>query len=291
MAKDASTLTLLECSEKQRARYQEQAKKCPTPFLYKALKLMNECDINYRQSHNKRLLTELTLIQVAQLTQPDEETPGAGRRPAKRLKPIFTHVTVEVRPVAQGVAAANVRTPQNDSQPSAPAPTAAGAAPQGRPAQPVLKISSLGSSVSRMRQMRDAKTETKVYQVSEGMNSAFDQTLLGQKWLMMCNRMPESEVAMSQRMKMMTPSITDYPAFEVVVDNDVVLGYMEKIKGRIVATLAQELHNSSLQMTLRLATHEELKKKALTRMEVFNAMVEGNKAVAKLKEVFGLELA
>ena len=56
MAKDPQTLPLLEVSDQQRERYQEQAKKCETRFLYQALKLMNQCDINYRQSSNKRLL-------------------------------------------------------------------------------------------------------------------------------------------------------------------------------------------------------------------------------------------
>ena len=83
MAKDKQTVTLLEVSEKQRQKYVEQAAKCPVKFLYKALKIMNECDINYRQSSNKRLLVELTLIQVAQITQPDDDTPGAGRSPKK----------------------------------------------------------------------------------------------------------------------------------------------------------------------------------------------------------------
>lgn len=74
MARDAQTLPLLETSERQRQRYQEQAKKCPLPFLFKALKIMNECDVNYRQSSNKRLLVELTLIRVAQITQPTTMT-------------------------------------------------------------------------------------------------------------------------------------------------------------------------------------------------------------------------
>lgn len=93
MAKDKQTVTLLEVSEKQRQKYVEQAAKCPVKFLYKALKIMNECDINYRQSSNKRLLVELTLIQVAQITQPDDDTPGAGRSP-KRLKSLFKNIVM-----------------------------------------------------------------------------------------------------------------------------------------------------------------------------------------------------
>lgn len=61
MAKDTKTLSLLETSDTQKAKYQQQAQKAPTAFLYKALQITNKCDINYRQSSNKRLLVELTL--------------------------------------------------------------------------------------------------------------------------------------------------------------------------------------------------------------------------------------
>ena len=105
MAKDKQTVTLLEVSEKQRQKYVEQAAKCPVKFLYKALKIMNECDINYRQSSNKRLLVELTLIQVAQITQPDDDTPGAGRSP-KRLKSLFKNIVMSHPKAAQQVAVA-----------------------------------------------------------------------------------------------------------------------------------------------------------------------------------------
>ena len=67
MAKDTQTLPLLETSEEQKAKYVEQAKKAPTPFLYKALQLMNNCDVQYRQSSNKRLLVELTNLYQGQL--------------------------------------------------------------------------------------------------------------------------------------------------------------------------------------------------------------------------------
>ena len=79
MAADESTLKLIETSDALRQRYAEQAKKCPVKFLYSALKILNECDVKYRQSSNKRLLVELTLIEVAQILQPDDD--GVGRGP------------------------------------------------------------------------------------------------------------------------------------------------------------------------------------------------------------------
>ena len=87
MSKDESTLKLLETSKEQTAKFKAQAQKCPTSFLYQALKVLNQCDVCYKQSSNKRLLVELTLIEVAQLTQPDDGV-SAGRGP-KRLKILF----------------------------------------------------------------------------------------------------------------------------------------------------------------------------------------------------------
>jgi DNA polymerase-3 subunit gamma/tau len=120
MARDEQTLPLLEVSDQQRERYKQQAKKCSAPFLYKALQLMNQCDINYRQSSNKRLLTELTLIEIAQITQPDEGA-GSGRKP-RRLKSLFKQLIQQAQPkkAAPQVAAAEpvVSTPSVDSSKS-----------------------------------------------------------------------------------------------------------------------------------------------------------------------------
>lgn len=86
VSKDAATLPLLEVGASIRQRYQEQAQKCPLQFLYRAMKLCNDCDLNYRASKNKRLLVELTLIQVAQLTTEGDDVSG-GRGPKQTINP------------------------------------------------------------------------------------------------------------------------------------------------------------------------------------------------------------
>ena len=77
VSRDACTLPLLEVSDEMRERYKAQAAKCSPKFLYRALKICNDCDLNYRISKNKRLLVELTLIQAAQA---DEDDDSCGRR-------------------------------------------------------------------------------------------------------------------------------------------------------------------------------------------------------------------
>lgn len=114
VSRDTVTLPLLEVSDNIRARYAEQAKKCDVKFLYRAIKLCNDCDLNYRTSKNKRLLIELTLIQVAQLTTDDADA-YCGRSPKKRLKPLFTQPAA-----ADNTQAATKPNPQ-DKAPAVPA--------------------------------------------------------------------------------------------------------------------------------------------------------------------------
>jgi DNA polymerase-3 subunit gamma/tau len=74
---DEATLVLLEVGASLRERYRITAKKCSDKLLFKAIELANQCDLNYRQSRNKRLLLELTLIQICQLT---DNTAEAGEK-------------------------------------------------------------------------------------------------------------------------------------------------------------------------------------------------------------------
>lgn len=64
IAKDASTLKLLEVSGSLKERYQVQSELSPVSFLANALKICNDCDIQYRMSKNKRLTVEIALLKM-----------------------------------------------------------------------------------------------------------------------------------------------------------------------------------------------------------------------------------
>ncbi|PIF06690.1 MAG: hypothetical protein CSA36_00395 [Draconibacterium sp.] len=68
VCKDPETLRLLEVSNEVKERYKKQAQDAERNFLVDALQISNECDFQYKLSQNKRLLVELALIRIAQLT-------------------------------------------------------------------------------------------------------------------------------------------------------------------------------------------------------------------------------
>lgn len=68
VCKDARTAELFEVGASIRERYVTMSQRCPNEFLYRAIEITNECDLNYRVSKNKKLLVELTLIRLCQLS-------------------------------------------------------------------------------------------------------------------------------------------------------------------------------------------------------------------------------
>ncbi len=302
MAKDAQTLPLLEVSQQQRERYQQQAQRCPTPFLYKALQLMNQCDLGYRQSSNKRLLVELTLIEVAQITQPDEG-PASGRRP-RRLKSLFKQLIRQSQPqtaAPQVAAAATANQTKETTRRSSDgvSPVAPSATESPKPAaapQPKVKLGALGMSWNNLRNMSKAP-KMNILPGTMGAERQtgderiqFTQEDLELQWMSMCNRMPQTLVGIATRMKNMTPVITDLPKVEVVVGNELIQAEMEKIRGSIQNTLRMYLHNSGIELTIRVDEHRE-EVKLLTRGEQFEELTKSNPAVEKLREAFSLVLA
>lgn len=294
MAKDPQTVTLLEVSEKQRQKYVEQAAKCPVKFLYKALKIMNECDINYRQSSNKRLLVELTLIRVAQITQPDGDTPGAGRSP-KRLKSLFKNIVMSRPKAAQQVAVAGKKLSYKTERTAEAAtiasePTAEESV-KPNPMTKKLKLDNIGITFAGIKK---AETEIKAVKEPEvknkDENETFDQDFLELQWLSMCNRMPPKMTGLASRMRNMTPRITKHPNIELTVDNQNLLDQVNEIKGRIRATLAEALHNGNIQIELKLAKAEEVGP-MLTPKEMFDEMRKKNPIIDKMCATLNLELA
>jgi DNA polymerase-3 subunit gamma/tau len=73
VSKDESTLRLLEATPAIKKRYLEQTGNCPVAFLFKALEIGNNCDLNYKSTKNPRLHIELSLIRLCRLMHEDDE--------------------------------------------------------------------------------------------------------------------------------------------------------------------------------------------------------------------------
>ena len=328
VAKDAMTLPLLEVGASIRQRYQEQAQKCPLPFLYRAMKLCNECDLNYRISKNKRLLVELTLIQVAQLTTGEDDGSG-GRSPKKILKPVFTQPAAAEQPqvasatpaqqnpahpsssspqpaVGNATAARQVQAPSvaQSVSPSYPNATASPTSPQGAATSqlvreeqrkvPVMKMSSLGVSIKHPQRGQEtqhiAATTAPKVEIQQEEDLIFNDRDLNYYWQEYAAQLPKEQNALAKRMQMLHPALfKNSTTFEVVVDNEMAAKDFTALIPQLQEYLRGRLRNSQVAMKVRVSEASETVR-PVGRVERFQMMAQKNQALMQLKEEFGLEL-
>ena len=329
VAKDAVTLPLLEVGASIRQRYQEQAQKCPLPFLYQAMKLCNECDLNYRISKNKRLLVELTLIQVAQLTTGEDDGSG-GRSPKKTIKPVFTQpaaaqqsqvasaTSVQQNPVhsspsstpTQGAGYTTVaRQPQMPAATQPASPSSTNVAASSTPSQgarvpqmvreeqrkvPVMKMSSLGVSIKNPQRGQEiqntAATAAPKVQMQPEEDLMFNDRDLNYYWQEYAAQLPKEQDALMKRMQMLRPALfKNSTTFEVVVDNEMAAKDFTALIPELQEYLRSRLRNSQVVMKVRVSEVAETIR-PVGRVEKFQMMAQKNQALMQLKEEFGLEL-
>ena len=302
---DPQTASLLELSDDIRQRYVEQAKRCKAQWLYRAIRLCNDCDQAYRTSRNKRLQVELTLIECAQAT---DDEPGAGHRPAHILKPIFSLLAAAVKETAPAVvpdaspsSKASSETPADPA--SATAPTTS---PTGRksplpatnvPKRLTLKINKLAPSIRRQTATPATDTpstaapETSASAPSQNRDLVATEVLL--QWQAFINTMPKEETALAQRMKIMQPAIMDAHegSIEVLVENSEIADMMNGIAHRIAAFLQSILQHSGITITFRVPEKGQEIVKPLNKREQLLHFCDLNPSLITLGKSFKLELS
>lgn len=315
VSKDLVTLPLLEVGASIRQRYQKQAQKCPLTFLYRAMKLCNDCDLSYRTSKNKRLLVELTLIQVTQLTTEGDDVSG-GRSPKQTIKPVFTQPAAAqqsqaISPSPASVASSPVTQPSVHNGASAQqsqSNEASNAATSAVPSQgagipsvakeerkiPVMKMSSLGVSIKHPQRGQEAqntvKTDTAQVQALPEEDYIFNDRDLNYYWQEYAGQLPKEQVALAKRMQVIRPVLlNNSTTFEVLVDNEMAAKDFNALIPELQEFLRGRLKNSKVAMTVRVSEATETVR-PVGRVEKFQMMAQKNQALMHLKDEFGLEL-
>lgn len=313
VSRDPQTLPLLEVAESVRQRYSEQAARCTPKFLYAALRLCNDCDINYRASRNKRLLVELTLIQVAQLLQEDE-APASGRRPTRRLLPIFAPAPAQTAatgapkavpsaPASQQrsgtpqpqVATSYIPTPAAETQPAKAASTSPVTFRAGRLSTPSL--SQREATPTEVTATAAAPTEAKPKAMR---NESFTLDSLTHYVLRYAQVLPREHSPVAERLKGIATDKgrlsfeldpeTGMPKVKALVDNPSAAQFLQEFAPYIAQYLRDALRNDGIQVFFEVTTNENVQRRAFTPRERLTQMLEKSEDLKELVKALKLEL-
>ncbi len=297
VSRDPQTVGFIEASDEVRQRYKEQAQKCKPQFLYSAIRLCTDCDINYKQSQSKRLLVEITLIEVAQLTQ--EDSPSSGRRPKKTLKPLFTQQAGATQQQGANAQVMNTTPQAGGSAAQSATPRLTPPPVQQRSAPRLSTFSIKGSMASGANSGTKTSTQPSYAELAQATSSQqanvvaenrpVDTTSLLTAWREFANNLPQEDTAMANRLRDTEPILIDGNSFEVLANNELVESEFRAFIPRILPFMRQRLGNSSLTMDVRIRKQEE-KQRAYNRVEQFNMMCQMNDALKLLQQEFDLEL-
>ena len=289
---DSQTTSLLEVSNDIRQRYIEQAKRCKTQWLYRTIRLCNDCDQAYRTSRNKRLQVELTLIECAQAT--DEEA-SAGRRPVRILQPIFSLLSVADKEAAP----AKVEPQASDLPKQAPLPSTPLPPINTTRKRPTLKIGQLSPTIhlssdkkDKISQQLTSSAPDATTETATNSNQDLVNTDVILQWQAFINTMPQEETALAQRMKIMQPFIKDAHAgkIEVAVENDEIAQMMNQIAARLTSFLQSALKHSDLSISFIVPQADQKVIKPFNKRQQLRHFCDLNPALISLGKTYKLEL-
>lgn len=315
MCRDASTAKLMETSESIRARYLQQTRICPLPFIINALEINNKCDISYRTSNNKRLLVEVTLIQLCQIqgvnqaaqaaASPAPAAAAAAVAPREAEKPAegdqakaagypasaapeLTKAEDPPAPVSASPAETKPRLPEPDPVAPQTAPDTEIPAPStGKPSgtRTVMPVTlSIKSAISQANQ-NAAKPEADHHRTTQ-----FTGSQLAEAWNTFAAGIKEESTLLYSALTGHLPVIGDGNVLSLELENRVLEAEFNRNKTDLITYLKNSLKNDFISIETSVSEQVIEVKKPYSEKEKFEQMAEKNPLIKTLRDQLDLGL-
>ena len=279
LGRDERLLDLMEVSRQLKARYTEQAQKCSQYFLLKTLDLANQCDLNFRNSNNKRLHVEICLMKMYYVEgQSATQTQTQMRQAAQQVQ-AQPQPQPQVRQSVQQVQSQPQVQPQPQVSTQAPAPT---------------QTQTQTPTVARVGRGRvgtisiTAEEPKKAEIVEEVWNTPFTQEQLTAAWNSFVEKYQNASPVFVAGIKNAEPKMLGQNTVCFKIDNILVVKDQNNMYA-LHEHLKNILHNN--QFTLKEELVERPKEEVLyTDKQKFEKMAGDNPNVVKIKESLGLQL-
>lgn len=288
VSKDSATLQLLECAEAVKEKYRQQGEQSMIAFLYKGLELVNECDLNFRVSKNKRLSVELCLIRLAQLNAPQLLDSSSDQKKKVVLSPIFAQMNEQPAavssPSASGVGAA----PEVESPPVPQSISISQPPPKSDQEQPSVHRMESTVSIRRKRVEQQQEKAREEERQHKPLNEPFTLVQLQDAWRSFEYEVREELILCGIFHSYQPQDLIGF-TFSVMVDGPLQESKLLECKPRLLSFLSEKLCNNKLDFEIRMSNLEEAHR-FFTPAERYQALLERQSELKHYKDVLGLDL-
>jgi len=261
VCKDPVTLSLLEVGVDIRERYREQAMRCSTGFLFEALNICSNCDINYKISKNQRLHVEWALFRLSEIgVEKKKSEPVVSAVPDSPQASKSTAASkVAVRPVIPSISIKQAMAGHSE-------PTTA----------PVAEIS------------EEKATPVSADPPPMTGNKPISQESLTAAWNGFAEALKKEDTRLFSMLTAHTPSLESESKIVFRISNPLQKEPLQKIQPRLLQHLYIELDNRNAEIEIVMAEKNETSK-AYTAEDKFLQMSRKNPSLLTFKHQFTLD--
>lgn len=289
VCKDKETIQLLEVGADIGTKYQQQATVCEPEFLFGALKISNDCDLDYRISKNKRLLVELMLIRLCQLSDKKKNIADEQKAPIQKIE----------------VSAVSAPVPQNYSQPAQAntskidvQPVNQNIIPERKPLAKRSEQAPIGSgyqrpasiSITNTKKATNTPSVLKEETKSQEYNNSdtYNENEFLQAWKDYGKNIPDQVRVVSFLQNYQPIKLNDFE-YEIEVSNVMQESEMKKHMPDILFHLRRTLRNASINIIVKLNEDNETQR-TLSPEERYKQLTEKNPLLEKLRKNLQMEI-
>jgi DNA polymerase-3 subunit gamma/tau len=292
VSRDPQTIELLEVGEEMGKKYQAQSVACSIDFLYEGLKILNSCDLNFKQARDPRLMVELAIMSLSRINgrQPVTASPEAGSGARTQTAPTPQAVpTPQAAPTPQAVP---TPPPAPTSQPISPV-AQAGQATGGTPPRvgmaPMTRLSDLQNKRVQTSEPIEGSVKTPESSPDPATIEPLTTAKLRQYWLEFAEQLQVDQPRLYSTFTTQEPELSDDNKIILTLNNPL----QEKAIRSIQTELLQFLRKRSGQPGLDMQTavpEEQSGKKLYTQEEKFQHLIRKNPDLDLFRQSLNLEL-
>lgn len=289
VAADRRTVPLLEVSKEVGARYVEQAQSIPLHWYYKALQVLNDCDLNYRIAGNKQLHVELALIRLTMTSQTEEPKKEPLPQQSANPKPFFRQQDSKVAPETHPTPADQPRhtEPQMSSPSSYRSPDYESRTPQVH----TLPASAKPRTTIRINHQTGSNStqETSSRQSPALRNKSYTDDDVADAWQKFINIHPDRHILINS-MRTAHPKRREDDSYIVNVENPAQQQQFESDMQDIVSFMREELHNDTFRLSTAVSDADKIPHR-LPPKEFLKKIVTENPMIGTLLNDIDAELS
>lgn len=296
VSKDPQTISLLEVGADIGQRYHHQSIQCPSDFLMKALKINNDCDLNYRISSNKRLLVELNLIRLTQLSdeKKKDELTDQLNPPLKKIGGSENSGIISTPANSKSTNSVNsisnpVQTIKAEATPAKSNPTTTNSDSHKTGFKRPISI-----SISKPQEKVQATTVSQNKQINQLVQNQtqtsgnYSEEDLYKYWKEYISEIPEIPTAISFILNNQPEKVED-KHYRIKTSNVFQSNEMKRLLPGILRYLGEKIGNNTLRFSVELMEENNLPR-SNNPEETLKIMMEENSALKTLKNDLNLEI-